>query len=216
MTTIPGSAAPGTRAGSHHTRLITPALALLGVATACEIRVDTDRRGNTRGSAAGALATGGKGETGVNDRLRDSVPPHMMSWDVAAVEARLRNSGFAPRRFAREVRQSFMSVPGVVLTVGGAELQLYVYGDVAARSADTDRLEAGRVAPPATEVEWRMPPTLVTNANLAAVILTHDDAVRARLLDALAAPRVDGAGGPQSKSPSPDSAPAAAQSQRAR
>ena len=122
-------------------------------------------------------------------------PPHdtadagALTWSVASIETRLRDAGLAVTRDAGAVRQPFMSVPGSVLRVPGAELQAYVYGDQVARARDTDRLDPARVAPPTMMVTWREPASLVVDNNLALIVIARDAVVRARIRAAVAAIR---------------------------
>jgi hypothetical protein len=79
-----------------------------------------------------------------------------------------------------------MSVPGTALDLGGGtSVQIYLYGDAAARGLDTDRLDPGRAAPPNASVPWRTPAQLVTDNNMAAIVLTTDQSARARINSAL-------------------------------
>lgn len=94
---------------------------------------------------------------------------------------------------ARPVRQPFLNVAGTVLRVAGAELQVYVYGDAVACGRDTDARDTARVAPPTTMITWRTRPSLVTSNNLAAIVLTTDEALRHRISAALRAPHGGGA-----------------------
>ena len=52
----------------------------------------------------------------------------------------------------------------------GRNLQVFIYGDAAARGRDTDRLDTVRVAPPNTMVTWKEPASLLMNNNLAVVV----------------------------------------------
>ena len=87
-----------------------------------------------------------------------------------------------------------MAVPGIALDLGtGANVQIFLYGDAAARGADTDSLDVSRGAPRGASVPWRGPATLVTDNNMAAIVVTGDDALRARISNALHR-RADGDG----------------------
>jgi hypothetical protein len=102
------------------------------------------------------------------------------------VEGQLQKAGFAVTRDRTPVNLPFMSVPGTALNLGGAAaVQIYLYGDAGARGADTDKLDPARAAPRGTNVSFRSPATLVTDNNLAAIVLTADAAARARIAEAL-------------------------------
>jgi hypothetical protein len=60
-----------------------------------------------------------------------------------------------------------------------------VYPDSAARALDTSRLDSARVAPPNMMIKWRAQPTLIIDANMAAIIITNDEARRQQVRDAL-------------------------------
>lgn len=74
-----------------------------------------------------------------------------------------------------------MGVEGVLYRVEQAEVQVYLYADAVAVARDTDPLDTTRVAPPTMQVSWRMPPTLIVDNNLAAILLTRDDALRQKI-----------------------------------
>ena len=116
------------------------------------------------------------------DRGGDSAAVSELS--VAEVEALLVTAGFQPER-GEAVHQSFLAVEGIVVRVPGAELQVYLYDDAAARARDTSRLDRARVAPPDMMISWIMPPSLVETDNAAIIILTEDEALRSRITDAL-------------------------------
>jgi hypothetical protein len=137
--------------------------------------------------AFGALLGCQRADRGAAGAADDSAAKPV-TWDVAAVEARLRAAGLAPERASESVRQPFMGVPGVLFRVlgGRGELQVYLYTDADARARDTDRLDPRRVAPPTMMISWRMPASLVVDNNLAVITLTGDESVRARVRAALA------------------------------
>lgn len=111
-----------------------------------------------------------------------------IAWDLASVEGKLRAAGLQPVRAAEPVRQPFMTVAGSLLNLGNGEVQIYIYGDASARAHDTHRLDPHQVAPPHMMVSWRMPPTLIVSDNLAAILLTHDAALRDHVRRALTHP----------------------------
>lgn len=110
------------------------------------------------------------------------------AWTLDRVEASLRNAGLTPTRLPEPVRQPFMNVPATVLTLDGAELQVYVYGDDGVASRDVAGLDTARVSPPTAMITWRMPASLIARGNLVVIVLTRDEALRRRI----AATLVDG------------------------
>jgi hypothetical protein len=124
----------------------------------------------------------------------DTAAPQGATWDLEMVEGQLREAGFTVSRDRTPVNLPFMSVPGTALDLGGTvTVQIYLYGDAAARGTDTDKLDATRAAPPGVNVAWRSPATLVSDNNMAAIVVTGDPAVRTRIAGALHR-RADGDG----------------------
>lgn len=116
----------------------------------------------------------------------DTVAAAPRQWTAGGVDSALERMG-AQARPAGTVRQPFLSVPGTRFVLAAGELQVYLYGDAAARGRDTDVLDSARAAPRTMQILWRMPPTLITNNNLAAVLLTRDSTTRQRVITALTA-----------------------------
>jgi hypothetical protein len=124
----------------------------------------------------------------------DTAAPQGATWDLEMVEGQLREAGFAVNRDRTPVSLPYMSVPGTALDLGNSvTVQIYLYGDAAARGADTDKLDASRAVPPGTTPTWRTPATLVTDNNMAAIVVTGDEALRTRISSALHR-RADGDG----------------------
>ena len=115
-----------------------------------------------------------------------AVPAVPLHWSADTVLVRLAEAGLAPHAQG-EVRQPFFDAPGtrIALAGGRAEVQAFVVGDVGAASRATAGLDTTRVSPPPTRIAWPMPPTLVVNNNLAAIVLTRDAALRERVRRAL-------------------------------
>jgi hypothetical protein len=106
---------------------------------------------------------------------------------VPTVENRLERAGLVPRRSDTPVRVPFLSVPGVSLTLGRSELQVFVYPDSEARRRDVARLDPMTFAPPGARAPWSIPPALIVSNNLAAVLLSQDERQIERVQDALTA-----------------------------
>jgi len=124
----------------------------------------------------------------------DTAAPQGATWNLEMVEGQLREAGFSVNRDPTPINLPYMSVPGIALDLGRqAMVQIYLYGDAGARGADTDSLEVSRAAPRGTPVTWRAPATLVVDNNMAAIVLTGDEAVRSRIASALHR-RADGDG----------------------
>lgn len=114
-----------------------------------------------------------------------ATPPSAPPYDVAAVERDLRAADLAPTREETTVQHPFMHVPGTVLRVDGADVQVFVYANERARRADTAKLDPTRVAPPTMSILWIMRPSLLSIRNTALILLTNDDALRSRITSAL-------------------------------
>ena len=170
-------------------RFLPPALAAVSVAfalsglSACRGRASGDDAANGDSAAnvipgANTVATAGV--------PTDTAAPQGATWDLDMVEGQLRDAGFTVNRDPTPVNLPFMSVPGTALDLGNATtVQVYLYGDAAARGADSDKLDPTRAAPRAGSVPWRTPASLVTDNNMAAIVLTSDPKVRARIASIL-------------------------------
>jgi hypothetical protein len=116
----------------------------------------------------------------------DTAAPQGATWNLDMAEGQLREAGFTVNRDRTPVNVPFMSVPGTALDLGGGtSVQVYLYGDAAARGLDTDKLDPARAAPASGPVPWRSPAQLVTDNNMAAIVLTGDQSARARIAEAL-------------------------------
>src|SRR5262249_1082361 len=107
-------------------------------------------------------------------------------WTLRSIESSLKAAGLKVRRDTT-ISQPFLSVPGRVFVVGDgeAEVQTYVYRSAERRAKDTDELDPKTATPPTMRAAWIMPPSLVANGNLAAIILTRDEALRRKIATAL-------------------------------
>jgi hypothetical protein len=113
----------------------------------------------------------------------DAPPP---TWTYERIEQRLREAGIDARPLPPTGRHIFMSIPARSYELaGGDELQVFIYPDSGRRASDTSKLDTTRVAPPNMMIKWRAQPTLVVDGNLAAIIITNDEARRQRVRDAL-------------------------------
>jgi hypothetical protein len=160
---------------------------LLAVASACR-GDDGTLRDTTATTVPGAGTVPTAGAPG------DTAAPQGATWNLEMVEGQLHEAGFTVSRDRTPVHLSYMSVPGTALDLGGSvTVQIYLYGDAAARGSDTDKLDPTRAAPAGATVAWRSPATLVTDNNMAAIVLTADAGARTRISEALHR-RADGDG----------------------
>ena len=148
---------------------------------------------------AGLLAIGACGTASKDRNTSDSVPPPpatvtrptdtvastgRLQWTLTNLEKVLRKNGLNPVRGGL-VRQPFLGAEGVLYQIGQADLQVYLYADAVAVARDTDPLDTARVAPPTMQISWRMPPTLIVDNNMAAILLTRDAELRRKIRAAL-------------------------------
>jgi hypothetical protein len=109
------------------------------------------------------------------------------AWSIVLVEQRLRDASVSASPLPPSGKHIFMSVPARTYGLdGGDELQLFLYVDSTARAADTDRLDPRRVAPADMMIKWRAQPSLIADGNMAAIVITNDEARRQRVHGALA------------------------------
>ena len=108
-------------------------------------------------------------------------------WTIASLEKRLDLQGMVPRRMPDTVRHAFLSVPGVGYHLGNAELQVFIYRDTASRARDVAQLDTTTVAPRGTTPVWAQRATLISNANLAAILLSDNALQTERVQRALMA-----------------------------
>ena len=166
--------------------LRTTVSALLVIVTACG--------GGDVGRDDTATAVPGEKTVPTAGAPNDTAAPQGATWNLDMVEGQLREAGFTVSRDRTPVTLPYMSVPGTALDLGAsASVQIFLYGDAAARGADTDSLDVTRGAPRGASVPWRAPATLVTDNNMAAIVVTGDQALRTRISDALHR-RADGDG----------------------
>jgi hypothetical protein len=156
-------------------------LLVLSTSSACRRSADNAAATDTAANAVpGANTVPTVGVPG------DTAAPQGATWNLELAEGQLREAGFTVNRDRTPINVPFMSVPGTALDLGnGTTVQVYLYGDAAARGLDTDKLDATRAAPRNGAAPWRTPATLVTDNNLAAIVLTSDQTARARITEAL-------------------------------
>jgi hypothetical protein len=110
-------------------------------------------------------------------------------WQLCSVEDRLTRAGLVFERLPEPATQDFLHVEGVRLRVGAGEdeVQVFVYATTDARAKDTDALDSASVSPRGERRSYRVPPLLVTSANLAALVFTLNERTSERLSLALSA-----------------------------
>lgn len=119
---------------------------------------------------------------------KGSCPPTGL-WAECSVFQALDRAGLAPRRDSTSgpVHLDALTRPGTRITLGGAELDLFIYPGDAERARDEARLDKHEFIEASDEPTLRGEPTLIRNSNLLAVLHSRNDHQRERVSDALSA-----------------------------
>ena len=93
-------------------------------------------------------------------------------WALCSVEKRLKRSGFVLNKVEGEapMRAGFTVKPAVY-TLGHGRLEVFLYDDDQALTADMADIDTIAVAAPGSVSTWPSTPTLVRSGNLAAVFM---------------------------------------------
>jgi len=109
-------------------------------------------------------------------------------WALCSVERRLEQSGFVVRRVRGVAsRREGFSVPPSVYALGRSRLEVFIYPNQQALSADIAKIDTVFAAPRGSPNPWGTVPTFVRSANMAAVFLTDNATQAERLTLALTA-----------------------------
>jgi hypothetical protein len=96
-------------------------------------------------------------------------------WAPCSVERRLKQSGFVVTRLDTAARNhAGFTVKPVVLSLGKSKLEVFLYESDADANRDASALDTVAVAPKGQAGAWELPPILIRNANLIAVLLTEN------------------------------------------
>jgi hypothetical protein len=119
----------------------------------------------------------------------DTGCPKVGDWRVCSVEDRLTRAGLVIERLDEPARYDFLRIDGGRYRVGAGEdeVHVFVYASTADRTADTDALDSLTVSPRGARRSYRVPPLLVTSANLAAIVFTLNERTSERISLALSA-----------------------------
>lgn len=113
--------------------------------------------------------------------------PNTGLWMPCSVIYRLERAGLAPARDSNPVTEAPLQFPGILLRLGRAELELYIYESASARERDQSRLDASKYVVYPAPMPMQPVPTLVTSANLIAILHSRNDHLRERISDAITA-----------------------------
>jgi hypothetical protein len=108
-------------------------------------------------------------------------------WSVCQVTYRLERSGLVPVRDSAPVREEPLRFSGVKLGVGRGELELYIYGSASERERDQARLDPSKYVVYPAPLPMSPVPTLISSANLIAILHSRNDHLRERVSDAITA-----------------------------
>jgi hypothetical protein len=106
-------------------------------------------------------------------------------WTLREVARRLTDGGLVVIDSGRTaIRHDFIAVEGRLMRVSGSDLQVFIYPDPKARTADSERIDPTRVAPADATIDWIAKPHLIASGNLIAIHLTDNErlAERVRLI----------------------------------
>ena len=124
----------------------------------------------------------------VGSRVSADACPATGLWAVCSVIGRLDRAGLVPRRDSTATTtEPPLTATGALVRVGNAELQLYVYPDAAAREREQRLLDPSKYLKFDAPQTLKPLPTLISNANLLAVLHSRNDHLRERVSDAITA-----------------------------
>jgi hypothetical protein len=108
-------------------------------------------------------------------------------WHECSVLERLDRAGLAPRKDSTFVTETPLSQRGLLLHLGSAELEVFMYPDEASREADEAKLDKGQFVEPGQPYTMRHERTLIHSVNLLAILKSLRDQQRERVADAITA-----------------------------
>ncbi len=116
-----------------------------------------------------------------------NVCPNWGKWEPCNVENRLSRAGLSFKRTENVIRYDFLQVPGIEYETPVAKIQVFIYPDQAARTADSDKLDSETASPKDKRFYYKEPAVLVTTINLTAIVITLNERQAERISDALGA-----------------------------
>lgn len=113
--------------------------------------------------------------------------PATGQWARCSVLDRLDHSGLAPRVDSEPASESALSMKGLLVHVGRADLEIFIYPDSNARAADEKKLDHSKYVEIDKEPGINQEATLIRSVNLLGILKTIDDHKRERVSDAITA-----------------------------
>ena len=109
-------------------------------------------------------------------------------WSRCAIVERLDRAGLAPQvDSSAAASEAGLVAEGILVRVGRSELELYLYDDTRARRRAQGALDTTRYARYDAPLTMTQQPTLITSANLIAILHSLSDHQRERVGDAITA-----------------------------
>lgn len=129
------------------------------------------------GTAAGAASTA----------AAKPACPASGAWSECAIIQRLERSGLIPLLDSASATEPPLSAKGLLVRLGRAELEVYLYPDVATRERDQAKLDRTRYLAYTAPVAMEAQPTLMSSANALLIFHSRNDHQRERVGDAITA-----------------------------
>ena len=108
-------------------------------------------------------------------------------WAECSLLKRLERAGLVVQRDSAAATEEPLTREGILLRVGGRELEVYLYPDAATRVREQRRLDSTGYVRYAGSQTFRAEPTLIGNANLIAILHSNNSKQRERVGDAITA-----------------------------
>jgi len=149
---------------------------------------DAERAPDAGAAVGGTAASAASAASGASatDSAKTGCPA-TGAWAPCNVIERLERAGLAPKRDTAAVQVKRLTLPGMRVTVGRAELDVFIYPDAAARQRDERQLDRKEYVELGESPSLRREPTLIRNTNLLALLHSLNDHQRERVSDALTA-----------------------------
>ncbi len=108
-------------------------------------------------------------------------------WAACSIMDRLDHSGLAPRRDSAAVHEDGLTIPGIMVHLGNADLELFIYADSVNRRRDEARLDRKKFITADQEPTLAGERTIIESVNLLAILASRNDHQRERVSDAITA-----------------------------
>jgi hypothetical protein len=108
-------------------------------------------------------------------------------WHECSILERLDRAGLAPRKDSTQVNEAQLTQHGILVRLGSAELELFIYSDSAARAADEVKLPKAEFVDAGQPYTMRHERTLIRSANMLAILKSLRDIQRERVANAITA-----------------------------